>query len=74
MKNKNIKNKPKKCGRWLFLHSRFSRTPPPLKATGPIAQLVEYTLRGTEGPRVRSRAATYQMVLAAPDLALRLAG
>ena len=36
MKNKNIKNKPKKFGRWLFLHSRFSklfrgRTPgPPL--------------------------------------------
>ena len=37
MKNKNIKNKPQKCGRWLFLHSRFSknlpgedtRTPPP---------------------------------------------
>ena len=27
MKNKNIKNKPKKCGRWLFLHSRFSQTP-----------------------------------------------
>ena len=36
MKNKNIKNKPKKCGKWHFLHSRFSkifrgRTPgPPL--------------------------------------------
>ena len=38
MKNKNIKNKPKKCGRWLFLHSRFSKIfrgrtpgpPPPL--------------------------------------------
>ena len=34
MKNRNIKNKPKKCGRWLFLHSRFSkifrgRTPGP---------------------------------------------
>ena len=34
MKNKNIKNKPKKCDRWLFLHSRFSkifrgRTPGP---------------------------------------------
>ena len=32
MENENIKNKPKKCGRWLFLHSRFSknfRTPPP---------------------------------------------
>ena len=34
MKNKNIKNKPKKCGRWLFLHSRFfkifrGRTPGP---------------------------------------------
>ena len=34
MKNKNIKNKPQKCGRWLFLHSRFSkifrgRTPGP---------------------------------------------
>ena len=25
MKNKNIKNKPQKCGRWLFLHSRFSK-------------------------------------------------
>ena len=25
MKNKNIKNKPKTCGRWLFLHSRFSK-------------------------------------------------
>ena len=25
MKNENIKNKPKKCGRWLFLHSRFSK-------------------------------------------------
>ena len=25
MKNKNIKNKPKKCGRWLFLHSGFSK-------------------------------------------------
>ena len=25
MKNKNIKNKPKKCGRWLFLHFRFSK-------------------------------------------------
>ena len=25
MKNKNIKNKSKKCGRWLFLHSRFSK-------------------------------------------------
>ena len=29
MKNKNIKNKPKKCGRWLFLHSRFSGGGPP---------------------------------------------
>ena len=26
MKNKNIKNKPKKCGRWL-LHSRFPKFP-----------------------------------------------
>ena len=25
MKYRNIKNKPKKCGRWLFLHSRFSK-------------------------------------------------
>ena len=25
MKNKNIKNKPQKCGRWLFLHSIFSK-------------------------------------------------
>ena len=25
MKNKSIKNKPQKCGRWLFLHSRFSK-------------------------------------------------
>ena len=25
MKNKNIKNKSKKCGRWFFLHSRFSK-------------------------------------------------
>ena len=25
MKNKNIKNKSQKCGRWLFLHSRFSK-------------------------------------------------
>ena len=25
MKNKNIKNKPQKCRRWLFLHSRFSK-------------------------------------------------
>ena len=25
MENKNIKNKPQKCGRWLFLHSRFSK-------------------------------------------------
>ena len=25
MKNKNIKNKPKKCSRWLFLHSRFPK-------------------------------------------------
>ena len=25
MKNKNIKNKPQNCGRWLFLHSRFSK-------------------------------------------------
>ena len=25
MKNKNKKNKPTKCGRWLFLHSRFSK-------------------------------------------------
>ena len=25
MKNKNVKNKPKKCGRLLFLHSRFSK-------------------------------------------------
>ena len=24
MKNKDIKNKPQKYGRWLFLHSRFS--------------------------------------------------
>ena len=23
MKNKNIKNKPQKCGGWLVLHSRF---------------------------------------------------
>ena len=38
MKNKNIKNKPQKCGRWLFLHSRFVKIfrgstpgpPPPL--------------------------------------------
>ena len=28
MKNKNIKNKPQKCGRWLFLHSRFFQTFP----------------------------------------------
>ena len=27
MKNKNIKNKPKKCGRWLFLHSNFPGPP-----------------------------------------------
>ena len=25
MKNKNKKNKSQKCGRWLFLHSRFSK-------------------------------------------------
>ena len=25
MKNQNVQNKPKKCGRWLFLHSRFSK-------------------------------------------------
>ena len=25
MKNKNIKNMSQKCGRWLFLHSRFSK-------------------------------------------------
>ena len=25
MKNKNIKNKPQNYGRWLFLHSRFSK-------------------------------------------------
>ena len=31
MKNKYIKNKPQKCGRWLFLHSRFSKIfPDPL--------------------------------------------
>ena len=28
MENKNIKNKPQNCGRWLFLHSRFSKFPP----------------------------------------------
>ena len=31
MKNKNIKNKPQKCGRWLFLHSRFSKLFPLIK-------------------------------------------
>ena len=42
MKNKNIKNKPQKRGRWLFLHSRFSkifrgRTPyPPYKGNTSI--------------------------------------
>ena len=25
MKNKTIKNKPKRCGKWHFLHSRFSK-------------------------------------------------
>ena len=25
MKNKNIKNRSQKCGRWLFQHSRFSK-------------------------------------------------
>ena len=33
MKNKNTKNKPQKCGRWLFLHSRFFKIfrDPPIK-------------------------------------------
>ena len=43
MKNKNIKNKPQKCGRWLFLHSRFFKifwgrtpVPPPYKGNTSI--------------------------------------
>ena len=42
MKNKNIKNKPQNCGRWLFLHSRFSKfsgggpTDPPYKGNTSI--------------------------------------
>ena len=45
MKNKNVKNRPKKCGRWLFLHSRFSKfsgggpPDPPHKGTKGIHQL-----------------------------------
>ena len=38
MKNKSIKNKPKKCGRWLFLHSRFSKI---LQGRNPGPPLIE---------------------------------
>ena len=50
MKNKNIKYKPKKCGRWLFLHSRFSKIfrgrprTPPIKG---IHQLNPHNLSST---------------------------
>ena len=46
MKNKNIKNKSQKCGRWLFLHSRFSKIfrNPPLKG---IYQLNPQNLSST---------------------------
>ena len=37
MKNKNIKNKPQKCGRWLFLHSRFSK----ISRGGPRTPLIK---------------------------------
>ena len=37
MKYKNIKNKPQKCGRWLFLHSRF----PNFSGGGPRNPLVK---------------------------------
>ena len=44
MKNKNIKNKPKKCGRWLFLHSRFSKIFRG-RTTGPPTPLIKGTHR-----------------------------
>ena len=37
VKYKNIKNKPQKCGRWLFLHSRF----PNFSGRGPRNPLVK---------------------------------
>ena len=82
MKNKNIKNKPQKCGRWLFLHSRFSKIfrgrTPLIKGIGPDSSVCRVSASGNGRSRVRSRAATYQsrlkMVLAAPRLALRLTG
>ena len=51
MKNKNIKNKPQKCGRWFFLHSRFfkifwGRTPGPSLIKG-IHQLNPQNLSST---------------------------
>ena len=38
MKNKNIKNKSQKCGRWLFLHSRFSKI---FRGTTPRTTLIK---------------------------------
>ena len=40
MKNKNIKNKPQKCGRWLFLHSRPPE--PPYKGNTSIKPLESF--------------------------------
>ena len=47
MKNKNIKNKPHKCGRWLFLHSRFSGGGPPDPLIKGIHQLNPRNLSST---------------------------
>ena len=49
MKNKNIKNKPKKRGGWHFLHSRFSKIfrDPPFKGNTTIKQLNSQNLSST---------------------------
>ena len=60
MKNKNITNKPKKCGRWLFLHSRFSkifrgRTPGPPLQREYINSILKSFLQQQQQPKAKNK-------------------
>ena len=46
MKNKNIKNKPQKCGRWLFLHSTMWRTKHAYRRTLVITDSCDFYVSG----------------------------
>ena len=54
MKNKNIKNKPKKCGRWLFLHSRFSKRDPHIKGLHQINPHLKFFLQQQQQPKAKT--------------------